>query len=141
MKVVWRFYFMEFGALSVMTIGASTMQMYVSSLSIHDCTMSNSLVANVITNRPLGCGMHLLLQHINFIYMCFTQIVCHQLGYARATRATYRAEFGQGSGPIWMDNVQCTGQGQHNCYHSKDAGVACKGTCMYSTLQRSVYLL
>ena len=52
---------MEFGALSVMTIGASTMQMYVSSLSIHDCTMSNSLVANVITNRPLGCGMHLLL--------------------------------------------------------------------------------
>ena len=79
--------------------------------------------------------------HFSVILISLSQVVCHQLGYARATRATYRAEFGQGSGPIWMDNVQCTGLensinecpfngwGQHNCYHSEDAGVACEGTC------------
>ena len=78
--------------------------------------------------------------YMHFTVICaLSQVVCHQLGYARATRATYTAEFGQGSGPIWMDNVQCTGLensinecpfngwGQHNCYHSEDAGVACEG--------------
>ena len=70
------------------------------------------------------------------------QVVCHQLGYARATRATSRAEFGRGSGRIWMDNVLCTGLensldecnfngwGQHNCYHGEDAGVVCEGTAV-----------
>ena len=69
-------------------------------------------------------------------------VVCHQLGYARATRVTVRASFGRGSGTIWLDNVLCTGLesglgecdhngwGAHNCAHSEDAGVVCEGTCM-----------
>ena len=62
-----------------------------------------------------------------------------QLGYARASRATVRAEFGQGTGPIWMDNVACTGRetaldvcssnswGDHYCNHYEDAGAVCEG--------------
>ena len=49
------------------------------------------------------------------------------------------AEFGQGSGRIWMDNVQCSGReasldmcdhngfGNQNCGHNEDAGVVCEG--------------
>ena len=47
------------------------------------------------------------------------------------------AFFGEGSGPIWLDNVFCTGSetelsdcphngiGFHNCLHYEDASVRC----------------
>ena len=47
------------------------------------------------------------------------------------------AYFGEGSGPIHVDNVKCSGEersladcvkrapGTHNCRHSEDAGVIC----------------
>lgn len=47
------------------------------------------------------------------------------------------AYFGEGKGPIHVDNVKCTGNersladcikqdiGRHNCRHSEDAGVIC----------------
>jgi len=51
--------------------------------------------------------------------------------------ARSRAFFGQGSGPIQLDNVQCTGNETsleecqrsltHNCNHFEDAGVECIG--------------
>ena len=54
--------------------------------------------------------------------------------------------FNNGSGPIFLDNVVCTGVessllecqsnpiGEHNCDHSEDAGVRCesKVSCMYN---------
>ena len=64
-------------------------------------------------------------------------VVCRQLGYANAVRAATNAEFGQGTGRIWRDNVGCSGTesmlsscsanswGFHNCDHSDDAGVVC----------------
>ncbi len=55
-----------------------------------------------------------------------------------ATSATTLAQFGRGSGPIFLDDVLCigtedrlldcnhTGTNNHNCGHSEDAGVVCQ---------------
>lgn len=65
-------------------------------------------------------------------------VVCRQLGCGRADSAPERAYFGQGSGPIWQDDVGCSGRecsitqcphtgGTYNCNHGNDAGVICSG--------------
>ena len=63
--------------------------------------------------------------------------VCRQLGHLLATSVPGVATFGAGSGPIWYDEVNCTGcetnltqcshngVGVHNCVHGDDAGVIC----------------
>ncbi|POI25714.1 hypothetical protein CIB84_010536 [Bambusicola thoracicus] len=67
------------------------------------------------------------------------EVVCRQLGCGRALSTAKSASFGEGSGPIWMDDVNCTGAetalskcetslwGVHNCNHGEDAGVVCLG--------------
>ena len=59
------------------------------------------------------------------------------LGYDQAIDVGYDARFGPGTGPIWMDGLQCNGTeerldycdfpgwGVHNCYHWEDASVVC----------------
>uniref|UniRef100_A0A8C3H8L9 Soluble scavenger receptor cysteine-rich domain-containing protein SSC5D n=1 Tax=Chrysemys picta bellii TaxID=8478 RepID=A0A8C3H8L9_CHRPI len=63
--------------------------------------------------------------------------VCRQLGCGTALSAPGGGRFGQGSGPIWLDDVTCTGTeaalsecrakpwGDHNCHHGEDAGIVC----------------
>ena len=67
------------------------------------------------------------------------RVICRQLGYPDAVAALLSAHYDEGSGPIWLDNVQCLGTeldlftcihngiGVHDCDHSKDASVECLG--------------
>ncbi|XP_042645136.1 LOW QUALITY PROTEIN: antigen WC1.1-like [Tyto alba] len=64
-------------------------------------------------------------------------VVCHQLGCREAVEVAGSARFGEGSGQIWLDGVNCSGAeaalwdcpagpwGQHDCGHKEDAGVIC----------------
>ncbi|XP_035663831.1 uncharacterized protein LOC118407462 [Branchiostoma floridae] len=66
------------------------------------------------------------------------QVVCRQLGYWGGV-ATAGGDFGEGTGNIWLRNVDCTGAessvgdcqiqswGNQDCSHSQDAGVVCSG--------------
>nr|XP_057937223.1 neurotrypsin isoform X1 [Doryrhamphus excisus] len=65
------------------------------------------------------------------------EVVCRQMGYSGVAKARVMAFFGEGTGPIHVDNVKCSGEerfiadcikqapGTHNCRHSEDAGVIC----------------
>ncbi len=68
------------------------------------------------------------------------RVACRQLGYKYGVRGLRGSDVPDGSGQIWLDDVDCTGSerslascshsswGVHNCGHSEDAGVECSLT-------------
>jgi len=82
------------------------------------------------------------------------QVACNQLGYSTVGAQPLRSiagSFGLGNGPIYLDNLICTGTetrlvdcrnngiGVHNCGHSEDAGLRCRNEtelgCANNTLR------
>ena len=108
---------MTSGGQCVMTYGTALMLLWSASswdmhMLVHQAHCSNLNVAVLSTS----------------IYCAYT-----------AGRAYSNAHFGSGSGPIFLDDVQCTSSARkllecyskpilsHNCSHFHDAGVACEG--------------
>ena len=66
-------------------------------------------------------------------------VICKMFGFEHGI-AKAKAHFGEGSGSIWMDDLECTGDefnvfdckhngwGEHNCEHKEDAGIVCGAT-------------
>ena len=64
-------------------------------------------------------------------------VVCRMLGYTFAESFSCCAAFGEGTGDVLVDNLQCKGEevtighcmqnpfGTHDCEHSEDVGVTC----------------
>lgn len=71
--------------------------------------------------------------------MVDANVVCRQLSCGMAAAVGSSSQFGQGSGLVLLDNVDCRGSeadlsqcgslgwGVHNCYHYEDVGVTCRG--------------
>lgn len=69
------------------------------------------------------------------------EVVCRQIGCGKPISVHPNAYFGQGTGTIVLDDVNCLGNetylwncshrglNKHNCGHSEDAGVTCRGKC------------
>ena len=75
--------------------------------------------------------------------MSDAQVTCRQLGCGNAVSVRSSATFGPGTGPIWLDDVRCSGSelalnqcphrgfGVHDCTHAEDAGVVCSGETVF----------
>ena len=85
--------------------------------------------------------------------MTDADVACRELGFPGAVAAHGSAYFGQGTGPIWLNDVGCSGsehtldnchsnpRGNNTCDHSEDAGVVCQSECISCTIARTPHVL
>ena len=116
---------MTSGGQCVMTAGIQRMLL----LSANNWDMHTLEVSLAFNNEVAECT--LLLDSNE--YLLSTDI------NPPAGRAFRNAFFGQGTGPIFLDDVQCSSSSNqllecfsspiltHNCLHTEDAGVECEG--------------
>ena len=79
------------------------------------------------------------------------RVVCRDLGFSSEnTTALINAHYGSSSGPIYLNNVQCTGDEASlmncstvreidGCTHEQDAGVSCLLTGTYTSIAKSFF--
>ena len=75
------------------------------------------------------------------------QVVCRELNLGQALHAVHGSFYYQGTGQIWLDNVNCVGRelsirscphsgwGITKCGHAKEAGIFCSTTGMKPMLE------
>ena len=81
------------------------------------------------------------------------KVACRQLGYKYGVQALRGSDVPDGSGQIWLDDVDCTAGserslascyhspwGVHNCGHNEDAGVECSLTGNSITFSKHSWL-
>lgn len=110
----------------------------------------HSLCMLKLPSNSLADPYHLLKNEVSkpslnwlFMHWLVKQETIHYTGLTSLTAAsaTSYAHFGEGTGPIVMDEVRCTGNESflincthdtdHDCYHGEDAGVICSTPCLY----------
>lgn len=80
-------------------------------------------------------------------------VVCKQLKCGIPLESLSGAHFGRGSGPIFLDDVNCTGTemsikecrgrsvGEHDCDHAEDAGAICSGNFQMREIANEIQML
>ena len=120
-----------------------------------DITMMRNQLSFIILNSTTKPHYVLFFVHLyqiflfneRHLYICilkplpilYSLVFEEQLNISTVPTATSNARFGEGLGPIWLDDVACRGTevslrscrhngvGNHNCEHHEDAGVICYG--------------
>ncbi|XP_070837962.1 galectin-3-binding protein B [Chaetodon trifascialis] len=85
--------------------------------------------------------------------MAEAQVVCRQLHFPGAKSVVFGKDYGEASGPVWLDDMSCKGTenqlsacdfknwGVTDCSHKEDVGVICETTNTTETMADSTHSL